>query len=146
MTTTIVAEIHDKRIYSWYWCPLLHKHEDQKFVFWGTSQFSYENGNVEWAHTFQDALQFWNKRGDSDQIVITNQHAVPTYKFMTLVPKIGTRNEMIIPKWQNQEDTETERPNTFACHATRYKGENEKDFILKNDPKIRHISSMYYVR
>ena len=145
MTTTIVVKVDNKKLFSWYWCPLLHKHEDQRFVFWGEPDFVYKNPNVEWAKTFSEAVGMVSK-GDKDQIVITDQDAVPTYKFMTLVPKIGNKNEMIIPKWQNQEDTETERPNTFACHATRYKGETEKDFILKNDPKIRHISSMYYVR
>ena len=142
MVTTVVTEFTDAQIYFHYWSPLLIKHGEAKFVMHrSNNKFHYEQDNLIWASSFEEAMS----KVDGDHVVITDFNAVPTYKFMTLVPKIGNKNEMIIPKWQNQEDTDTERPNTFACHATRYKGETEKDFILKNDLKIRHISSMYYV-
>ena len=86
MTTTIVVKVDNKKLFSWYWCPLLHKHEDQRFVFWGEPDFVYNNPNVKWAKTFSEAIGMVSK-GDKDQIVITDQDAVPTYKFMTLVPK-----------------------------------------------------------
>ncbi len=144
MVTTVVTEFTDAQIYFHYWSPLLIKHGEAKFVMHrSNNKFHYEQDNLIWANSFEEAMS----KVDGDHVVITDFNAVPTYKFMTLVPKMGSRNEIITPNWAGyMSDPPTEKPNTFAVPRQRYKGETAKEYIIKNDPKIRNISSMYYVR
>ena len=62
MTTTIVVKADNKKLFSWYWCPLLHKHEDQRFVFWGEPDFVYNNPNVKWPKTFSEKQLVWYQK------------------------------------------------------------------------------------
>ena len=109
MTTTIVVKVDNKKLFFLVLVSSVTLNTRIKDLYSGVNQISYItiqtlNGQ---RHLVKQLV--WYQKVIKDQVVITDQDHVPTYKFMTLVPKIGNKNEMIIPKWQNQKKTLTLR-------------------------------------
>lgn len=139
---TIITRYASKELFYHYWYPMIHKHNEAEFIIIGTEgQFQPEAKNLRFIDTFEEAYQ--NAKGEF--LLVTDFDSIPTYKLMTLIPMMGQRNEILIPKWQGYMKPPESPPNTFGLPKKNYAGESADDYIGKYNPKIRNISSVYYV-